>query len=103
MGKIYAIDGGMSKQYSEKIHIGGYTLVSDSYKLFLISHERYPSLEELIECEKDIISLVQAEEVNRDRAYIFSTDKGEKIQSEINDLYKLLNAYRNGTIKEFQK
>jgi fructose-1,6-bisphosphatase-3 len=103
MGKIYAIDGGMSKQYSEKIHIGGYTLVSDSYKLFLISHERYPSLEELIESEKDIISLVQAEEVNRDRAYIFSTDKGEKIQSEINDLYKLLNAYRNGTIKEFQK
>lgn len=102
-GRIYAIDGGMSMQYREKIHIGGYTLVSDSYKLFLISHERYPSLESLIENESDIISLVQAEEVNSDREYMFNTDKGKKLQSEINDLYKLLDAYRDGIIKELDR
>lgn len=99
-GKIYAIDGGMSKQYQEKIHIGGYTLVSDSYMLFLISHQRYSSLADLIEEEKDIISLVQSEDVNKNREYIFNTDKGKKIQTEINDLYKLLEAYRTGSIKE---
>lgn len=103
LGKIYAIDGGMSKQYKEKIHIGGYTLVSDSYKLFLISHERYPSLTALIENEQDIISLVQAEEVNSDREYMFNTDKGKKLESEINDLYKLLEAYRTGIIKELEE
>lgn len=102
-GRIYAIDGGMSRQYSAKIGIGGYTLVVDSYKIFLISHERFPSVEEIIEEEKDIISLVQSEDIHTKREYIFDTDKGQKLQSEINDLYKLLDAYRNGIIKEQPK
>jgi len=99
-GRIYAIDGGMSKQYKEKINIGGYTLVSDSYKIFLISHDRFLSKEELIQDEKDIISLVRSEEINSDREYMYNTDKGEKLQEDINNLYKLLAAYRTGLIKE---
>lgn len=99
-GRIYAIDGGMSKQYKEKIHIGGYTLVSDSYKLFLISHDRFDSKEKLIKEEKDIISLVQAEEINSQREFIYNTDKGKRLEQEIADLYKLLEAYRTGLIKE---
>lgn len=99
-GRIYAIDGGMSKQYSSKIRIGGYTLVSDSYSLFLVSHQRFNSKEVLIENEKDIISLVQSEEVNPNRVYLHKTDKGQIIKDEISDLYKLLDAYRSGLIKE---
>jgi len=99
-GRIYSIDGGMSKQYKAKINIGGYTLVSDSYKLFLISHDRFDSKEELIENEKDIISLVQAEEMNENRLYIYNTNKGQRLQNKILDLYKLLDAYRKGIIKE---
>ena len=99
-GRIYAIDGGMSKQYIEKINIGGYTLIADSYKLFLMSHERFPSVEDIISKEEDIISLVQSEEIKEHREYIYSTDKGKEIQNKINDLYELLEAYRNGNIKE---
>jgi fructose-1,6-bisphosphatase-3 len=99
-GRIYAIDGGMSKQYSNKISIGGYTLVSDSYSMFLISHDRFESKESLIESEKDIISLVRAEDINKDREFMYNTDKGEKIQDEIKNLYKLLDSYRSGLIKE---
>ena len=99
-GRIYAIDGGMSKQYKGKIRIGGYTLVSDSYKLFLISHNRFDSKEKLIKQEKDIISLVQSEEINSKREYIYNTDKGKRLEQEITDLYKLLEAYRTGFIKE---
>jgi fructose-1,6-bisphosphatase-3 len=99
-GRIYTIDGGMSKQYKAKINIGGYTLVSDSYKLFLISHDRFNSKEELIEKEQDIISLVQAEEMNENRLYIYNTNKGIRLQNRIFDLYKLLDAYRKGIIKE---
>ena len=102
-GKIYAIDGGMSKQYSEEINIGGYTLVSDSYKLFLISHNRFGSKEELIKNEKDIISLVRSEEININREFIYDTNKGIRLQNEIDDLYKLLDAYRDGIIKENQE
>ncbi|MCK5761519.1 MAG: fructose-1,6-bisphosphatase [Candidatus Izimaplasma sp.] len=100
-GRIYAIDGGMSKQYASKIKIGGYTLVIDSYKIFLISHERFTTLDEIIENEKDIISLNQSEEVNINREYVYDTDKGITLQEEINDLYKLLDAYRDGAIKEY--
>lgn len=99
-GKIYAIDGGMSKQYSNKISIGGYTLVSDSYSMFLISHDRFESKELLIETEKDIISKVRSEDLNKDREYMYNTDKGEKIKDEISNLYKLLEGYRTGLIKE---
>lgn len=102
-GRIYAIDGGMSKQYSNKISIGGYTLVSDSYSMFLISHDRFESKELLIETEKDIISLVRSEDLNKDREFMYNTDKGEKIQDEIKNLYKLLEGYRSGLIKEKTK
>ena len=99
-GHIYAIDGGMSHQYEDKIQIGGYTLIIDSYKVFLISHQRFVSVEKLIEEENDIISLVQAEEIKATREYIYDTDKGQKIAQEIQDLYTLLEAYRSGNIKE---
>lgn len=32
--RIYSIDGGMSKTYSDKIDIGGYSLISDSHAYF---------------------------------------------------------------------
>ncbi len=102
-GRIYAIDGGMSKAYASKISIGGYTLVIDSYKIFLMSHERFTTISDIIEKEKDIISLNQSEEININREYLYDTDKGKRLQEEIDDLYKLLDAYRNGLIKEYLK
>lgn len=102
-GRIYAIDGGMSKAYASKISIGGYTLVIDSYKIFLMSHERFTTTSDIIEREQDIISLNQSEEVNIEREYLYDTDKGKKLKEEIDDLYKLLDAYRDGLIKEYLK
>jgi fructose-1,6-bisphosphatase-3 len=66
----------------------------------LISHDRFDSKEKLIKEEKDIISLVQSEEINSKREYIYNTDKGKRVEQEIADLYKLLEAYRTGVIKE---
>ena len=98
--KIYSIDGGMSKQYSGTTSIGGYSLISDSHAYFLVSHERFESYMSLIQQEKDIISVTRSEELNTRRTYLYETDKGTEIKERIDDLYKLLEAYRNGTIKE---
>ncbi|MFK5883595.1 MAG: fructose-1,6-bisphosphatase [Candidatus Izemoplasma sp.] len=98
--RIYSIDGGMSNTYRSRINIGGYTLVIDSYSIFLVSHERFTTVNDLIEREEDIISLVQSEEVKNKREYIYNTDKGERLIEQIEDLYKLLEAYRSGKIKE---
>jgi fructose-1,6-bisphosphatase-3 len=94
--RIYSIDGGMSKQYSEKTNIGGYSLISDSYAYFLVSHDRFDSYKKLIESEKDIIAVTRSEEMNQRRTYIYDTNKGEVLKSRIDDLMELLNAYRLG-------
>ena len=96
--RIYNIDGGMSKQYSNETSIGGYSLISDSYAYFLVSHERFNTYKELIETEKDIISVTRSEEINQRRTYIYDTNKGEELKSRINDLFELLSAYRSGEI-----
>jgi len=96
--RIYTIDGGMSKQYSDKTDIGGYSLISDSYAYFLVSHERFDTYKQLIEEEKDIISVTRSEEINPRRTYIYDTKKGQELKSTINDLMELLNAYRSGDI-----
>lgn len=98
--RIYSIDGGMSKTYSDKIDIGGYSLISDSHAYFLVSHERFETYYKLIDEERDIVSITRSEELNDRRTYVYDTNKGKEIILRINDLRELLEAYRNGSIKE---
>ena len=98
--RIYSIDGGMSKQYADTTSIGGYSLISDSHAYFLVSHERFDHYTQLIEKERDIVSVTRSEELNSKRTYIYNTDQGKEVQDKIDDLYKLVEAYRNGSIKE---
>ncbi len=98
--RIYNIDGGMSKQYVSTTSIGGCTLISDSYAYYLVSHERFSSYAHLIHQEKDIVSITRDEAINNRRTYIFDTDKGKALKKDIDDLAKLIDAYRRGIIKE---
>lgn len=98
--RIYSIDGGMSKEYSDKTSIGGYTLISDSHAYFLVSHERFETYYKLIDEEKDIVSITRSEELNSRRTFIYDTNIGKELKVRIDDLKQLLEAYRNGTIKE---
>ncbi len=98
--KIYSIDGGMSKEYSQRTSIGGYSLISDSHAYFLVSHERFETYQKLIEREKDIVSITRSEELNNRRTYVYDTNKGKEIQQQIDDLFQLLEAYREGRVNE---
>lgn len=98
--RIYSIDGGMSKEYSHKTNIGGYSLISDSHAYFLVSHERFETYYKLIDEERDIVSVTRSEELNDRRTYVYDTNKGQEIKQKIKDLKQLLEAYRNGSIKE---
>ncbi len=98
--RIYLIDGGMSKQYSKETTIGGYTLISDSYAFYLVSHERFETYQKLIQEEKDIISITHSEDINHRRTYVYDTDKGKTIQTTVDDLTKLIELYRQGYLKE---
>lgn len=98
-GKLFIIDGGLSKSYQKTTGIAGYTLRYSSYGLTIVAHEPFTSRENAIKDETDLHSEIQiVEKVERKR--IKDTDKGKELMFQIKDLEKLLAAYKNGTISE---
>lgn len=93
-GKLFVIDGGISKAYQSSTGIAGYTLICDSHSLILAEHKPFISGESE---HTPNVSLV--ERFDR-RMNIADTDKGRELLSRIEDLKMLMNAYRAGSIKE---
>ncbi len=99
-GKLLIIDGGFAKAYQKETGIAGYTLVYNSYGLRLVAHEPFESTEAAIEKESDIHSETTIVEQVLRRRSVGDTDVGRDLKSQIADLEKLLQAYRDGTILE---
>ena len=94
-GKLFIIDGGLSKAYQKTTGNAGYTLRYSSYGLTLVAHEPFTSRENAIINETDLHSEKQiVEKVERKR--IKDTDKGIELKDQNADLEKLLEAYKNG-------
>ena len=94
-GRLFIIDGGMSKSYQKSTGIAGYTLISDSIHLTIATHKPF---------EKGKLNTPETKEVENiaknGRLRVRDTDRGKEIMAKIEDLKELLNAYRNGLIKE---
>ena len=99
-GKLLVIDGGFSKAYQPETGIAGYTLVFHSHGLQLVQHEPFQSRQKAIEEGQDIKSTTFIVEFNSQRMMVKDTDKGAELRTQIEDLKKLLIAYRMGVIKE---
>lgn len=99
-GKLLVIDGGFSKAYQPETGIAGYTLVYHSHGLQLVQHEPFQSRQKAIEEGLDIKSTTFLVEFNSQRMMVKDTDKGRELRTQIEDLKKLLVAYRTGLIKE---
>ncbi len=98
-GKLLIIDGGLSKSYQKVTGIAGYTLIYSSYGLTLAEHEPFTSTEDAIIKETDLHSFTRiVEKVERKR--INDTDIGRELREQIEDLEKLLEAYKSGMVKE---
>lgn len=93
-GRLFVIDGGISKAYQRSTGIAGYTLIYDSHSLNLAEHKPF------IEDESEHTPEIHLVEKLERRANISDTDKGVELLEQINDLRELLNAYRSGEIKE---
>ena len=99
-GRLLVIDGGFAKAYQEKTGIAGYTLIYNSWGLLLAAHEPFESTEKAIEKEIDIHSQTKILEQRRSRIRVADIDSGDEVKRRIEDLTKLLKAYRTGVIKE---
>ena len=99
-GLRLVIDGGFSKPYQKTTGIAGYTLIYNSHGIQLVEHESFVSIQEALENGTDIHSRVALEEFKNHRMLVRDTDQGQEIANQIEDLQKLLMAYRHGLIKE---
>ena len=97
---MMVIDGGFSKAYHSETGIAGYTLVYHSRGFQLVQHEPFTSMQKAIEEGQDIKASTQIVERSTQRMMVKDTDKGRELVTQINDLKKLLVAYRTGLIKE---
>ena len=97
---MMVIDGGFSRAYHSETGIDGYTLVYHSRGFQLVQHEPFTSMQKAIEEGQDIKSSTQIVELSSQRMMVKDTDKGRELVTQINDLKKLLLAYRMGLIKE---
>ena len=92
-GKLFIIDGGISKAYHSKTGIAGYTLIYDSKHLSLAEHKDFHKGEE----NTPDIRIVER---MKSRIRIAETDKGTELRKQMEDLWDLLEAYGNGDLKE---
>ena len=92
-GKLYIIDGGLSKAYHKTTGIAGYTLIFNSHHLALAEHKPYVPGEEN---SPDI----HITEVMPARLRVCDTDSGNEIKDRIDDLCELIECYNLGLIKE---
>ena len=96
-GRLFVIDGGISKAYQKATGIAGYTLIYDSHSLNLAEHKPF------IAGESEHTPKIHLVEKLDRRANISDTDKGTELLEQINDLRELLTAYRSGEIKESER
>jgi len=99
-GKLIVIDGGFCRAYQSTTGIAGYTLIYNSYVMRLSSHEPFCGVENAIRNNTDILSASVVFERLESRIKISETDNGVLIQKNIDELKKLLNAYKVGAIME---
>lgn len=91
-GKLYVIDGGISKPYQAKTGIAGYTLVFNSHHVALAEHKTYESITDKVSSYTPNIKEV---EIMNPRMLRKDTDEGKKNAEKIKLLQELLKIYEN--------
>ena len=75
-GKLFVIDGGLSKSYQSTTGIAGYTLIYNSHHLALAEHMPFDP-------KKDSTPKVSVVEKLKTRVMVADTDKGQELKEQI--------------------
>ncbi|MCR4883244.1 MAG: fructose-1,6-bisphosphatase, partial [Clostridiales bacterium] len=97
-GKLVVIDGGFCKAYQKTTGIAGYTLISNSHGMRLMSHQPFTTLQDAQETGRDIHSQSFEFKTFARRKYAVDTERGRLLKERMNDLLQLLDACRSGII-----
>ena len=98
-GILYVIDGGISKAYQKQTGIAGYTFIFNSRFMALAEHKPYSPLQP--DGTQVFHSPVQKTvEIIPERLLIMDTDQGAVLTEKVDDLTDLVEAFKEGLIKE---
>lgn len=97
-GKCIVIDGGFCRAYQKTTGIAGYTLISNSHGMRIVSHQPFTDLEDALNEDRDIHSQPYVFATWEKRKMVADTDRGQKMQERIADLHDLLEAVRQGQV-----
>ena len=98
-GRLVVIDGGFCKAYQSQTGIAGYTMFFNSMGMRLAAHEPFTSIEDAVKNSRDITSHIFSVDELPHRVMVADIDTGEEIKARIDDLMKLLSAFREGIIE----
>ena len=98
-GLLYVIDGGISKAYQKQTGIAGYTFIFNSRFMALAEHKPYSPLQSdgTQEFHSPVMKTV---ETMPERLLIVDTDQGAVLVEKVRDLKDLIEAFKEGLIKE---
>ena len=102
-GKLIVIDGGFSKAYQPTSGIAGYTLIYNSRHYRIVSHQPFAGRWNAIHKNDDIRNESEVFETLETRMRMSQTDEGVELQTRVDDLMMLLEAYRTGAVTENHK
>ena len=98
-GRLFIIDGGISKAYQKTTGIAGYTFIYNSRFMALSEHKPYRPMnsdgtQEFVSPTIKIVGTLKK------RITVKDTDIGDELQRQVDELKDLVVAYRKGLIKE---
>ena len=99
-GKLLVIDGGFSRAYQSTSGIAGYTLIYNSRHYRIVSHQPFAGKWNAVHKNDDIANESVIFEKMENRMRVRDTDEGSELQSRVDDLKLLLEAYRTGAVTE---
>lgn len=98
-GRLFVIDGGISKAYQSKTGIAGYTLIFNSHNIELAEHMPFQPADDS-HTLAEMTSTVHVVERMPRRLTVADTDAGKVFREKIADLEVLLSLYREGQLGE---
>lgn len=99
-GKLLVIDGGFSRAYQPTSGIAGYTLVFTSRNYRIVSHQPFAGRREALKYNRDIDNESIVFEWLDERMKVAQTDEGIDLRAQVDDLTRLIEAYRSGAVAE---
>ena len=99
-GRLIVIDGGFSRAYQSTSGIAGYTLIFSSRHFRIVSHQPFEGKQVALQKNHDIQNESLIFEKMNTRMKVSETDKGKELQTRVDELTMLLDAYKSGAVRE---